>query len=280
MIYIHGGGFFLGDLGVYDCFLNQIAVNLNIVVISIDYRLAPENPYPCGVEDCWTVVKYYLKNSEEFNADSTRTILAGDSAGGNLVSVVTKRLIELEKQDFIRLVVFITPFTQAYNLELPSNKRYFPRGLISYFTFYAGKLVYWYLGIPNSTKEMNEIFINNLHTLAIDDEDLREKYRHLTDLNMIPERYKTGRDYYSKIPVFPSRSSEPSLFKSDPKLKNIIKNLFSKEISTSLSDDEILKKFPRAYFIIYECDQLKDDGLIFANRLELAGINVKVMRFL
>ena len=98
-------------------------------------------------------------------------------------------------------------------------------------------------------------------------------------LDLISDKYKTNPDYYSET-IFPSRSEEPMLFKNDPKLKNLIKVLFNKEISTLLSDDLILKKFPKkTYFIIYECDQFKDDGLIYAKRLESAGIDVKVSSF-
>ena len=269
--------FLLGDLDIYDFYLNTIAFKLNIVVISIDYRLSPEHKHPAAIEDCWTVVKYYIQNSEQFNSDLKRTILAGDSAGGNLVSVITHRLIENGYNDIPKFVVFITPFLQLFNLELPSLNRYFPRGFISYFSFYTGKLVYWYLGITNPSKEMNELFINNTHTLAIDDDSLRDKYNELININLIPDCYKQGRDYY-KTPVFPQRADEPNLFKKDPKFKNMIKCLFEKEMSTSVVDDLVLKKFPqKAYFIIYECDQLKDDGLIFAQRLQTAGVDVKVI---
>lgn len=277
LIYCHGGAFFTGNIDIYDYYLNTIAINLNIVVISIGYRLTPEHCYPTAIQDCWTIVQHYLENSHLYKADLRRTILCGDSAGGNIVAVISQRIIEHKIENFPKLCIYITPFLQLYNLELPSQKRYFPRGILSYMSFYTGKLVFWYLGITNSTREMNRIFIRNLHTLALDDEELRTKYKKLISTDLIEDKYK--KDYYETYKTtYPERKEEPNLLKTDFKLKELIKTIFIKEISASLMDESLIKKMPnKAYFIIYECDQLKDDGLIFAKRLELAGIDVKVI---
>ncbi len=145
---------------------------------------------------------------------------------------------------------------------------------------FTGKLIYWYLGETNLNREMNEVFINNLHTLAVEDENLREKYKKLISIDLIPEVYKKNRDYYGdEMFIYPSRHEEPRLLKNNLKIKKKINFLFNKDISPALVDQTLLQKMPpKAYFIIYECDQVKDDGLIFAKRLELAGIDVKVRR--
>ena len=144
----------------------------------------------------------------------------------------------------------------------------------------TGKLIYWYLGEKSPNREMNQIFIKNLHTLAVEDENLREKYKKLISIDLIPEVYKANRNYYvNDQAVYPDRHQEPKLFKNNLKLKKKVNLLFNKDISSALVDQALLEKLPKkAYFIIYECDQVKDDGLIFAKRLELAGIEVKVIR--
>lgn len=191
--------------------------------------------------------------------------------------MITQRIVDNESINFQpKLVVYITPFFQLYNLELPSIKRYFPKGIISYCSFYTGKLIYWYLGEASPTKEMNAVFLNNLHTLAIDDETTREKYKKLTDIDLIPEVYKINKTYYSSV-TYPDRPEEPNVFKTNPKIKKTVSLLFNKEISSALVDQTLLEKQPRkAYFIVYECDQVKDDGLIHAQRLRNAGVDVKV----
>lgn len=279
LIYFHGGGFFAGNVDMYDYYLNTISIQLNIVVISVEYRLCPEHMYPAAIEDCWNVVQFYIENSQLFNTDLNRTIIGGDSAGANLTSVITQRIAENESISFRpKFVIYITPFFQLFNLELPSIRRYFPCGIISYFSFYTGKLIYWYLGETNLNREMNEVFINNLHTLAVEDENLREKYKKLISIDLIPEVYKKNRDYYGdEMFIYPSRHEEPRLLKNNLKIKKKINFLFNKDISPALVDQTLLQKMPpKAYFIIYECDQVKDDGLIFAKRLELAGIDVKI----
>ena len=77
-IYFHGGGFFAGNLELFDYYLNTISLRLGIVVISVDYRLCPEHMYPAAIDDCWTVVQYYIENSKRFNADLKRTIIGGN----------------------------------------------------------------------------------------------------------------------------------------------------------------------------------------------------------
>ena len=88
---IHGGGFFIGDATMSDGLNATIADAANAVVVSIDYRLAPEHPYPAPVDDCETAAVWILDNaSREWGVD--RFAIGGASAGGNLVAVTLQRL--------------------------------------------------------------------------------------------------------------------------------------------------------------------------------------------
>lgn len=84
LYYIHGGGFFGGSPDVVEESLKMLVEKTGICVVSPDYRLAPENPYPIGHRDCFNVLKWIYANAAFFGGDKNHIFVAGDSAGGNL----------------------------------------------------------------------------------------------------------------------------------------------------------------------------------------------------
>ncbi|MEB3979706.1 alpha/beta hydrolase [Mycobacterium sp. 663a-19] len=88
LVYLHGGGFVLCDLDSHDACCRRLANGVGAIVVSVDYRLAPENPYPAAVEDAWAATQWVAKHGGELGGDTGRLVLAGDSAGGNLATVV------------------------------------------------------------------------------------------------------------------------------------------------------------------------------------------------
>ncbi|UXA20211.1 alpha/beta hydrolase [Mycobacterium sp. SMC-4] len=90
VLFVHGGGWSVGDLDTYDTIARLHAVGSRAVVVSVDYRLAPEHPYPAAVEDSWVAAQWVVEHAEELGADSQRVAVAGDSAGGNLAAVIAQ----------------------------------------------------------------------------------------------------------------------------------------------------------------------------------------------
>jgi acetyl esterase len=91
VMFFHGGGFAVGDLDTHDGTARQHAAAAGAVVVSVDYRLAPENPYPAAVDDAWAATQWVAAHASELAADPTRLAVAGDSAGGNLAAAVAQR---------------------------------------------------------------------------------------------------------------------------------------------------------------------------------------------
>jgi acetyl esterase/lipase len=92
IVYFHGGGWVVGDLDTLaDPWARSLAAETGAVVVSVDYRLAPEHPFPAAVDDCYAATEWIAGHGTEIGVDGGRLAVAGDSAGGNLAAVVALR---------------------------------------------------------------------------------------------------------------------------------------------------------------------------------------------
>lgn len=112
IIYIHGGGWVAGNLNTHSNICYKLAVELKRKVISIDYRLAPEYPYPNGLNDCYKVIKYIMNNINLFGINWEDVVLMGDSAGGNLAFAVSLKAL-YEKKFRVGKLILIYPAVQT-----------------------------------------------------------------------------------------------------------------------------------------------------------------------
>src|SRR6266481_1030227 len=88
--YFHGGGWVQGDLETHDGLCARLAKHAGVLVVAIDYRLAPEHKFPAAVDDCLAAYRWLRAHAGELGGDAARVGLAGDSAGGNLSAVVSQ----------------------------------------------------------------------------------------------------------------------------------------------------------------------------------------------
>jgi acetyl esterase len=93
LLYIHGGGFVIMSPETHAKFTKLLAVGADAVVVSIDYRLAPESPYPGPLDDCVAAFRWLRQHAADLGGDPARIAVAGDSAGGNLTAATTLRLL-------------------------------------------------------------------------------------------------------------------------------------------------------------------------------------------
>lgn len=88
LVFFHGGGWVIGDLDSHDVVCRQLAIEGALIVISVDYRLAPEHKFPAAIEDAIAATTWVAANARELGIDASRLSIGGDSAGGNLAAVV------------------------------------------------------------------------------------------------------------------------------------------------------------------------------------------------
>ena len=91
LVWYHGGGWVIGDLDTADPTARALATEAGCVVVSVDYRLAPEHPHPAATDDAWAALEWVRANGAELGGDATRLAVGGDSAGGHLAAVTAQR---------------------------------------------------------------------------------------------------------------------------------------------------------------------------------------------
>ena len=116
---IHGGGFILGNPEMDDPYMMNVAQNANVKIISIDYSLAPETPFPGGLNECYAVIKYAQKNGHEFGIDPQKIAVGGHSAGGNFSATICLKNIQKRELnikavilDYPPLDIYTDPFSK------------------------------------------------------------------------------------------------------------------------------------------------------------------------
>jgi acetyl esterase len=123
LLYLHGGGFTIGNLETHDSLCRQLALRSGAAVIALDYRLAPEHRFPTAVDDCWAALRAlaHPDTAARLGLDTARLAVGGDSAGGTLAAVCA--LLARDAGLKLALQVLVTPGTIAH-ADTPSHARF------------------------------------------------------------------------------------------------------------------------------------------------------------
>ncbi|KAF8700572.1 Lipase esterase, partial [Rhizoctonia solani] len=112
LLFIHGGGYLLGNAETGISFFSRACVEAKCVVVSVDYRLAPEHPYPAAIDDCWNAFEWLRgTGKEELGLDTSRVAVAGVSSGGTLSAVIAQRASLASPRIPLVLQILIVPGT-------------------------------------------------------------------------------------------------------------------------------------------------------------------------
>ncbi|MFJ9824512.1 alpha/beta hydrolase [Streptomyces sp. NPDC101160] len=106
VLFFHGGGFVLGSRASYDSPVKLLALKAGVDVLSVEYRLAPEHPFPAPHEDALTAWGYAVEHAAQWGLDPHRIVVAGESSGGNVAAVLCQQLRGREVQPFLQVLIY------------------------------------------------------------------------------------------------------------------------------------------------------------------------------
>ena len=149
LLYLHGGGWVVGDLDTHDSVCRALARRSGCAVVSLDYRLAPENPFPAAVEDGWAALQWLHGHAAEVGADPARIAVGGDSSGGNIAAVLALRARDRGGPK-LKGQVLIYPVTDC-DLDAPS----FRTAGTGYGLTRDSMSWYWAQYLPDETRRRN-----------------------------------------------------------------------------------------------------------------------------
>ncbi|NXP02681.1 AAAD deacetylase, partial [Thinocorus orbignyianus] len=257
VIYFHGGGWCVGsaDMKAYDHLTRLTSNILNAVVVSVNYRLAPKHHFPIQFEDVYSVTKFFLQSSvlSKYGVDPDRVCVAGDSAGGNLAAAVTQQLLEdSEVKTKLKAQALLYPALQALDLNLPSYQDNEHKPILS-----KSAMVKFWSEYFTSDSSLWEAMASNRH-VPVESSHL---FQFVNWSNLLPEEMKKDHVYTS--PTY--GSSE---------LAQKYPGFLDTRAAPLLASDAHLHRLPLTYILTCEHDVLRDDGVMYAKRLQAAGVPV------
>jgi len=136
--FFHGGGWVIGDLDTHDNICRAISRRADAVVVSVDYRLAPEHAFPAALEDCLDATRWMAENAAALAIDARRLVVAGDSAGANMATVVATHARDAGHPG-VALQVLVYPVTNLSGFDTASHREFaedhfLTRSLMQWFT--------------------------------------------------------------------------------------------------------------------------------------------------
>ncbi|XP_040284178.1 neutral cholesterol ester hydrolase 1 [Bufo bufo] len=260
VIYVHGGGWALGSAKArsYDSLCRRIAEDVNAVVVSIEYRLVPNVHFPEQINDVYAATKYFTQPEvlAKYSVDPERIAISGDSAGGNLVAAVCQQFTEDKTLTTkLKLQALIYPVLQMLDFNTPSYQQNMNMPIVSRYVM----IKFWLDYLNGSHSFAHAIMVNNHTSLDVSE---AVALRQLLKWDaLLPSSFK--KNYKPLI----QNTGNPHIVQEVPAL-------FDTRASPLIAQKETLQKLPKTYILTCEHDVLRDDGTLYAKRLEEAGVDV------
>ncbi|XP_074658050.1 arylacetamide deacetylase-like isoform X2 [Tubulanus polymorphus] len=254
IVYFHGGGWTIMSIDTHDEFTRELARRTQFTVISVDYRLAPEHPFPAPFDDCFAVTRHLLEFGSQFKIDPSKIVVMGDSAGGNLAAAVAQKMRHETNVPEIRLQVLLHPVLQAFDFQLPSHVRTRDHPIISS----ARGVAFVHLQYMGIDPKYASHFLRNNHTT----QSLKRDYSRYVDYRDLPVEIRDG--FVSDA----VRDGDRAL--SDDVADFVVDPYFSPLMQKRLDG------LPPAYVAVAQHDCLRDEGILYVGRLRKAGVDVEL----
>ncbi|CAD6189114.1 unnamed protein product [Caenorhabditis auriculariae] len=262
VLFIHGGGFALGNIDMYDSLVRRMAKLNNVLYASVEYRLSPETPFPGGILDCEAALDYLVQHGQhEFRIDTSKIVVMGDSAGGNLAAVVSQRRVSSGKQPAIRAQSLIYPLLQMADMQTVSY-RYFKQRLTGYALVDPTSVAYYYMFYAGINMDEKDYLVPHVLTNG----HVADKHKSTVNKAMSHAAHIENAHNYNNYSI-------PAVLKESPSEEAkrlmepfIVNPDFSPLMRENLSD------LPPTFVLTCEFDVLRDEGIMYAKRLEEAGV--------
>ncbi|XP_072547299.1 neutral cholesterol ester hydrolase 1a isoform X2 [Salminus brasiliensis] len=235
-----------------------MAAELKTVVVTIDYRMAPDVRFPVQFQECLQASRFFLQPEvlQRYSVDPQRVAVCGDSAGGNLAAAVAQQIgKDNGTAGKFKLQVLIYPVLQALDFNTASYQQNQQIPIL-----YRELMAHYWLEYLGADPELIHSLLLNNHTAQ--DQKLLKTHRPKLDWTTILPKDKK-KEFK---PVVPSTGT-PGILQQVPALLDV-------RAAPLLAELEVLKFAPRAYIMTGEHDVLRDDGLMYVHRLEQAGVSV------
>lgn len=191
--------------------------------------------------------------------------------------------LALKDPSLIKLQILLSPFLQLHNYIHPSAFEYETKTYFTTTGLHHGRVLLWYLGITNYTKELSDEIASESLIYQIEDLKLRKSYIDRMSPALIPREFTEAKSYYKtyikrSLNFFNlnTKLNGNHIFKRDEHVASLAKAILSSDMSPGLVDDEKMKRLPKTYIVVCEWDPLKDPELIYAQRLRNNGVQVKI----
>ncbi|XP_066493886.1 arylacetamide deacetylase-like 4 [Tiliqua scincoides] len=247
IVFFHGGGGVMGSTDTHDKMCSYFARESGSVVVSVDYRLAPEHKYPVPLDDCLAATTHFLEAAEDHMVDPAQVIVAGDSAGGNLATAVCQILAGRPGLPKVRAQILIYPCVQGIDFNLPS----YQQNQTVPFAF-REEAVSCVLQCLKGESSLLKELLEGSHVPVTQ----KLQYQKWLSADHIPKEFK-ARGY--KPPV--TMPCKDDVYEA-------VKALSSPGFSPLLAEDAVISQLPEACIVTCEYDILRDDGLLYKKRLE------------